>query len=65
MFRYGRTNEILKEYLETIWLPEAPPSDIDQLMIHYPQDPTQGSPYDTGYKNKRLASFQASLHRLG
>ena len=67
MFWYGRTDNELKEYLQTIWLPKAPPSDIDQLMVHYPQDPAQGSPYDTGDKYslsvnyKRLASFQASL----
>src|ERR1700727_938379 len=59
------TNDTLKDYLQSIWLPGASSDDIDQLMTFYPEDITQGSPYDTGQDNailspnfKRLASFQ-------
>jgi len=54
----------LAEYLQTYWFPTAPAAAIQQLLGYYPQDPTQGSPYDTGILNqlssqfKRIASIQ-------
>ncbi|KAI0759318.1 carotenoid ester lipase precursor [Irpex lacteus] len=47
--------------------PNASTSELDQLLELYPQDVTQGSPFDTGHQNaltpqyKRLASIQGDL----
>ena len=51
------------------YLPEANANDprIAELFKLYPSDPTQGSPFDTGYLNtlslqyKRLAAIQGDL----
>ena len=70
------TNEKLNGYLRSVWLPGASSEEIDRLMTLYPEDVTQGSPYDTGTRNaflspnfKRLASFQVGVvmwhERLG
>ncbi|OJA14824.1 hypothetical protein AZE42_11600 [Rhizopogon vesiculosus] len=64
------TDAQLAEYLQTYWFPSAPAAAIEQLLVYYPQDPTQGSPYDTGAlyelsaQFKRMASFQgdATFH---
>jgi acetylcholinesterase len=61
------TDTQLRNYIRDYWLPEAPSSDIDQLMKLYPGDITEGSPYDTGVFNalspqsKRIASFQGDV----
>lgn len=58
------TDDEAREYIEQYWLPRADPADLDELFELYPQDPTQGSPFDTGYLNaitpqfKRIAAFQ-------
>ncbi|OAX36717.1 alpha/beta-hydrolase [Rhizopogon vinicolor AM-OR11-026] len=58
------TDAQLAEYLQTYWFPTAPAATLQQLLVYYPQDPTQGSPYDTGTANafsvqfKRIASIQ-------
>ena len=58
------TDTQLSQYLQTYWFPTAPASAIQQLLVYYPQDPTQGSPYNTGILNqlspqyKRIASIQ-------
>lgn len=57
------TDAGFKEYFKTIWWPSASDAQLDQLMTLYPNDATQGSPYDTGILNaitpqyKRLASL--------
>ena len=61
------TDDQLQEWIQTYFLPSAPVTTIQQVMVDYPQDPTQGSPYDTGVLNdlspqfKRIASFQGDL----
>ncbi|OJA18272.1 hypothetical protein AZE42_04996 [Rhizopogon vesiculosus] len=58
------TDAQLQTYLQTYWFPGAPDATIQQLLVDYPQDPTQGSPYNTGILNqlspqfKRIASIQ-------
>ncbi|KAF9018985.1 alpha/beta-hydrolase [Hymenopellis radicata] len=58
------TDAQVKEYLQTILLPNAPEADIDSLMDLYPQNPAVGSPFDTGLLNivspqfKRFAALQ-------
>lgn len=46
-----RTTSQLKEYIQTIWLPAASSDVVDQLLTLYPEDITQGSPFDTGTLN--------------
>lgn len=48
-------------------MPNASTTTITQLMTYYPSDPTQGSPFDTGYLNaltpqfKRIAAIQGDM----
>ena len=57
----------LRSYLTEFYLPNATSSELDQLLTLYPQDPAQGSPFDTGDLNalspqyKRLAALQGDL----
>lgn len=50
-------------YITQFFFPSANASDIDHLLELYPEDPTQGSPFDTGTSNaltpefKRIAAF--------
>ncbi|KAG6897134.1 hypothetical protein C0992_003914 [Termitomyces sp. T32_za158] len=53
-----------KQYLRNVFLPPGiPESDLDEILLHYPQDVTQGSPFDTLHLNaitpqyKRIAAF--------
>ncbi|TFK33460.1 carotenoid ester lipase precursor [Crucibulum laeve] len=60
------TESQFKTYIQnTLWAGLGVPStSIDQLAQLYPSDPTQGSPFDTGFTDtlslqfKRFASFQ-------
>ncbi|KAH7928750.1 alpha/beta-hydrolase [Leucogyrophana mollusca] len=58
------TTAQLAEYIQTIWLPAAPADTVTTLLELYPEDITQGSPFDTGILNaltpqfKRIAAFQ-------
>lgn len=61
------TEAQLRSYLTTFYVPNASASELDQLLTLYPQDPAQGSPFDTGDLNalspqyKRLAALQGDL----
>lgn len=61
------TEAELRTYLSTFFLPDVAPSDLDKLLELYPQDPSQGSPFDTGDKNvlspqyKRLSAILGDL----
>src|SRR6202000_3269909 len=65
--RHFRTGQEVINYLQQNYLPEAKSTEIEQLCTAYPQDPRQGSPFDTGYLNaishqyKRLAAVQGDL----
>jgi acetylcholinesterase len=57
------TTAQFKDYYNTLWWPKASRSQIDQLATLYPQNPTAGSPYNTGLLNaitpqyKRISSL--------
>ncbi|KAJ3551121.1 hypothetical protein NM688_g4916 [Phlebia brevispora] len=61
------TDEGVKSYLASYYLPTASDSDLNQLLELYPQNLTEGSPFDTGFLNaitpqyKRLAAIQGDL----
>ena len=61
---FHRTGDELEQYIVTYWLPNATSEVIDQLLVYYPADITQGSPFNTSVLNaltpefKRIAAFQ-------
>ncbi|CDO72193.1 hypothetical protein BN946_scf184970.g45 [Trametes cinnabarina] len=61
------TEEELRSYVTSNYLPQAENKNVDQLFTLYPADITQGSPFDTGVLNaltpqyKRLAAMQGDL----
>ncbi|KAL8278377.1 hypothetical protein RQP46_009269 [Phenoliferia psychrophenolica] len=62
------TDQDWMDYIHKMYLPSASQAEIITLSNLYPQDPTQGSPYDTGYsfsvtpQFKRLASFSGDFY---
>ncbi|KAJ7629744.1 sterol esterase [Mycena polygramma] len=58
------TNDEFLGYLQSNYLPKSTPAQIAELGRLHPDDPVQGSPFDTGLANqltpefKRLAAFQ-------
>ncbi|KAJ7278206.1 Alpha/Beta hydrolase protein [Mycena rebaudengoi] len=58
------TNAEFLDYINSNYIPLATRAQIQKLGLLYPDDPTQGSPFDTGTANqltpefKRLAAFQ-------
>ncbi|THV04430.1 alpha/beta-hydrolase [Dendrothele bispora CBS 962.96] len=58
------TDAQVRDYIKTVFLPSISDSDLDALLTAYPQDITQGSPFDTSIFNaispqfKRFASLQ-------
>ncbi|KAI9442994.1 carotenoid ester lipase precursor [Lactarius indigo] len=62
-----RTEADLRNYLAEFFFPNTTNSEMDELLTLYPQDVTQGSPYDTGTQNaftpqfKRLASILGDI----
>ncbi|KAK7055867.1 carboxylic ester hydrolase [Favolaschia claudopus] len=58
------TNDEFVGYVQSIFFPKATPAEIAHLATLYPDDPTQGAPFDTGLENqltpqfKRMAAFQ-------
>ncbi|KAK7458144.1 hypothetical protein VKT23_010052 [Stygiomarasmius scandens] len=61
------TEAEIREYLKTVILPTISNNDLDALLEAYPQDITQGSPFNTGFLNvitpqfKRIAAFQGDV----
>jgi acetylcholinesterase len=59
-----RTNAKFKSYIKEVYVPKANATVINELARVYPNDPTKGSPFNTGFANmltpqfKRLAAFQ-------
>ncbi|KAJ3558684.1 hypothetical protein NM688_g778 [Phlebia brevispora] len=45
------TDKDVKAYLASNYLPASSASDIEQVLTLYPQDITEGSPFNTGYLN--------------
>ncbi|KAF8558698.1 alpha/beta-hydrolase [Imleria badia] len=62
------TNAQFLEYIQTIFLVGATEDEIKQVGQLYPDDPTQGSPYDVGTNDtltpeyKRISSFQGDFY---
>jgi acetylcholinesterase len=62
-----RTNAQTQAYLKANYLPTANASTIQQVSNAYPDDITQGSPFNTAILNaitpefKRLAAFQGDI----
>ncbi|KAJ7149874.1 sterol esterase [Mycena crocata] len=58
------TNPEFMSYIHSNYVPKATPAQIETLSMLYPDNPTQGSPFNTGTMNelthefKRLAAFQ-------
>ncbi|KAH9970751.1 Alpha/Beta hydrolase protein [Lactifluus volemus] len=59
------TSADLHEYIATIILPDARREEIDKLLMLYPQDITQGSPFDTGEQNAITPQFKRNAAILG
>ncbi|KAJ7921736.1 sterol esterase [Mycena leptocephala] len=65
------TNDEYLGYIHSNFFPKSAPAQIAELAILYPDDPTQGSPFDTGAANqftpqfKRLAAFQGDYLFIG
>ncbi|KAJ6543595.1 sterol esterase [Mycena vulgaris] len=65
------TNDEFNSYIHSNYLPSATPAQIANISALYPDDPTQGSPFDTGTENqftpefKRLAAFQGDYELVG
>ncbi|KAF8264822.1 carotenoid ester lipase precursor [Lactarius quietus] len=55
----------LRTYLIDFFFPNATESQIDKLLRLYPQDVTQGSPYDTGTQNALTPEFKRLASILG
>jgi acetylcholinesterase len=47
----------MKDYLKLYMMPNAKDSEIDSLLVHYPDDQRAGSPFDTGLKNVLSMAF--------
>ncbi|KAI0790998.1 carotenoid ester lipase precursor [Abortiporus biennis] len=59
------TDAEVRDYIKTVFLPNAPESDIDQLLTLYPSDVTKGSPFDTGDLNAITPQFKRIAAILG
>lgn len=65
------TNDELLKYLVQYYLPSGTTAQIAAIAANYPDDITQGSPFDTGILNaltpeyKRIAAIQGDLVRIG
>ncbi|KAF9535607.1 Alpha/Beta hydrolase protein [Crepidotus variabilis] len=61
------TDAQFREYVSQIWVPGANTSTLDPLWSYYPENPADGSPFDTSNANsitpqfKRTAAFQGDV----
>ncbi|PPQ70409.1 hypothetical protein CVT26_013826 [Gymnopilus dilepis] len=71
VFSFSQTNlttdDDFKAYIHSNFYPAASDAELEPLWQAYPDDPSQGSPFDTGDANelypqfKRVAAFQGDL----
>ncbi|KAJ7315348.1 sterol esterase [Mycena albidolilacea] len=72
----GTTNDEFLGYLRSKFVsqssfPKSAPAEVAELLTLYPEDPTHGSPFDTGLANeitpefKRIAAFQGDFTFTG
>jgi acetylcholinesterase len=59
------TDAELRAYLTEFFLINVTSDDLDNLLALYPQDPTQGSPFDTGTQNVLTPEFKRIAALLG
>ncbi|TFK27680.1 carotenoid ester lipase precursor [Coprinopsis marcescibilis] len=58
------TDDELKEYIQSVFLPGVTEVEVDRMLLEYPRNISQGSPFNTGPFNaitpqyKRIAAFQ-------
>ncbi|KAH9030332.1 carotenoid ester lipase precursor [Lactarius pseudohatsudake] len=55
----------LRAYLAQFFLINVTAAQVDQVLTLYPQDPTQGSPFDTGTNNTLTPEFKRIASLLG
>ncbi|KAK2615737.1 hypothetical protein N8I77_002469 [Diaporthe amygdali] len=59
------TTDDFKTYLKTLYFTNTDPQIVDEFVDVYPDDPTQGSPYDTGTENNFYPQFKRVAALLG
>ncbi|KAH9176107.1 Alpha/Beta hydrolase protein [Lactarius sanguifluus] len=59
------TDTDLRNLLLGFFLPNATDAELDELLTLYPQDDTQGSPYNTGTQNAFTPQFKRIASILG
>ena len=64
--RLSSTDEQFRAYIKSNYLNGSSDADVGDLFELYPDDPTQGSPFDTGDQwetgqYKRLAAIQGDI----
>ncbi|KAH9027863.1 carotenoid ester lipase precursor [Lactarius hengduanensis] len=64
-FSARKTDADLRNLLSGFFLPNATDAELDELLTLYPQDDTQGSPYDTGIQNAFTPQFKRIASILG
>ena len=55
----------LRTYLKEFFIPNATDAQMDDLLTLYPQNVTQGSPYDTSTQNALTPEFKRIASILG
>jgi acetylcholinesterase len=59
------TTADLEEYFQTIFFRDATPAQISQIVESYPDDPSAGSPFNTGLLNNIYPQFKRLAAILG
>lgn len=60
------TNEAaLRNYVTTVFIPNAAASDVDKLVSLYPSNVSEGSPFDTGILNALTPQYKRIAALLG
>ncbi|KDR70957.1 hypothetical protein GALMADRAFT_144423 [Galerina marginata CBS 339.88] len=61
------TEADFREFIKSVWFPEASDAELEPLWTSYPSTPSEGSPFGTGDLNelypqfKRVAAFQGDI----
>ncbi|KAG9227336.1 hypothetical protein CCMSSC00406_0004125 [Pleurotus cornucopiae] len=59
------TTSDVRGYLKDVWIPDATPAELDQILALYPADITKGSPFDTQIFNALTPQFKRVAALLG
>ncbi|KAF7974292.1 hypothetical protein HWV62_12434 [Athelia sp. TMB] len=52
------TTAQLKQYLQSVWFPQASSAAVNEILNLYPDNPVMGSPFGTGTNNSLSAQFK-------